>query len=857
MVLAAELTYESKLADLPLDDFIVSAEMAGEVVASVFDERPDLPGVIVIARNRVVGMISREKFLERLSRPYGLELYMRRPIQAMLDTVDLGHLELPGECGIHEAASVALSRPVDQVYEPIVVILPDGRMRLLSIYVLLQAQSRLLALANETIRRQKELADEANSAKSRFLANMSHEIRTPMNGILAMAEMLLESELSTEQREYLDIINASAEALLTVINDILDFSKIEAGKLELDFHPFALRDSLADMVKPLSLLAHSKGLELAYHVERNVPDSLIGDAARLRQIIVNLAGNAIKFTEEGEVTVQVGLLEQEAEKTVLQFAVSDTGIGIPPERQKSVFQPFEQADGSTTRKYGGTGLGLTISRRLAEMMGGRMWLESEVGRGSNFYFTAALGTPSASCAEHEQAAAWPGVRVLLVDDNRSSRQALAELLESWQMGVTAVNGPASAHQACRAAAEPFSLAIVDTILPMQSGVTLAEQLATEAPSAIPCVLLTSPGHPDAPGRSPVLKRAAYVAKPVKPSDLYRAIDEVLRGPTAAAAPAAQAGPNGANLPPLTLLLAEDGLVNQTVARRLLEKHGHSVTVVGDGREAVQTLETATFDVVLMDVQMPVLDGFAATAEIRRREVGTGKHMPIVAMTAHAMKGDRERCLAAGMDGYVSKPIRSRELFRAIAEVLSPGGTTSTPATDRSAAESAVSPAGPTSSALIQPEPIPPEPKPGTPDTDADATFARSELYDSSHGPAVDWQTAIEQAAGDRSLVSEMIEVYMEEKPKLLSSIERAIDAGDEAGLRRAAHTLKGALHHLAADRAAGAAAVLEAIGKSGTTAHGPAAYQTLCVELGLLEPELIQFQTSSTTPYNVDFQPCD
>ena len=831
MSLAAELTHESKLADLPLDDFIVGAEMAGEVIASVFDERPDLPGVIVIARNRVVGMISREKFLERLSRPYGLELYMRRPIQAMLDTVDLGHLELAGECGIHEAASIALSRPVDQVYEPIVVILPDGRLRLLSIYILLQAQSRLLALANETIRHQKELADDANSAKSRFLANMSHEIRTPMNGILAMAEMLLESNLTTEQREYLDIINTSAESLLTVINDILDFSKIEAGKLDLDCHAFALRESLADMVKPLSLLAHSKGLELAYHVERNVPDFLIGDAARLRQIIVNLAGNAIKFTDEGEVAVQVCLLEQEAEQTMLQFAVSDTGIGIPPDRQKNVFQPFEQADGSTTRKYGGTGLGLTISRRLAEMMGGRMWLESEIGRGSSFYFTAALGTACEAAAERKEPAGWPGAGVLLVDDNRSSRQALAELLEGWQMRVTAVNGPASAHQACRAAEEAFSLAIVDSILPMQSGVALAEQLATETPRTMPCVLLTSPGHPDAPGRSLLLKRASYVAKPVKPSDLYRAIGEVLHGSPTPAAVAVPAARDAASLPPLRLLLAEDGLVNQTVARRLLEKYGHSVTVVNDGGEALQALEEANFDVVLMDVQMPVLDGFAATAEIRRRESGTGEHIPIVAMTAHAMKGDRERCLAGGMDGYVSKPIRSRELFGAIAEVLSPIAATSTPAAI-SAGD------GPVSA---------PTPVAVAPNADADQAVPHSELYDSGQAQTVDWDMALEQAAGDRGLILEMIDVYMEEKPKLLSSIERAIASGDQASLRRAAHTLKGALHHLAADRAAGAAAVLEAIGKSGTTAHGPAAYQRLCVELGRLEPELLDFQTSAAS----------
>jgi two-component system, sensor histidine kinase and response regulator len=832
-----ELTHESTLADLPLDDFIVSADMAGEVVAAVFDERPDLPGVIVLSRDRVVGMISREKFLERLSRPYGLELYMRRPIQAMLDTVDFEPLELSGESGIHEAASVALSRPVDQVYEPIIVRLADGRLRLVGIYVLLQAQSRLLALANETIRRQKESADEANSAKSRFLANMSHEIRTPMNGILAMAELLLESELTAEQREYLEIINTSAESLLTVINDILDFSKIEAGKLDLDCHPFALRDSLAGMVKPLSLLAHSKGLELAYHVERGVPDNLLGDVARLRQVIVNLAGNAIKFTAEGEVTVHVALLEQGPAKAMLKFAVSDTGIGIPPDRQKSVFQPFEQADGSTTRKYGGTGLGLTISRRLAELMEGRMWLESEVGRGSSFYFTAAFtassGAPSADAAP----TGWPGMPILLVDDNRLSRQALTELMEDWRMNVTAVNGAAAAHQASRAASaagEPFALAMVDSILPSHSGIALAEQLTAEtADHALACIVLTSPGHPDAPGRSQTLKRAAYVAKPVKPSDLYRAIRDVIEGPTAATPLATHGTANRSSLPRLRILLAEDGLVNQTVARRLLEKYSHSVTVVGDGQEALVALEADKFDVVLMDVQMPGMDGFAATAEIRRRERTTGQHVPVVAMTAHAMKGDRERCLEAGMDGYVSKPIRSRELFGAIAEVLSSVKTADSTIPNHFMHDAHHLPQAPMMTAT---------------GSDADAACSQNEPggVPPAVGPVVDWHTAMDQAAGDRDLILEMINVYFEEAPGLLSAIREAIDTRDDKGLRRSAHTLKGALHHLAADRAAAAAAVLETLGKSGQAAQGDAVYDSLCFEMGLLEPELLSFQSSVT-----------
>ena len=828
---ALKLTHESTLADLPLDDFIVAADAAGEIVAAVFDERPDLPGVIVMKRDHSIGMISREKFLERLSRPYGLELYMRRPIQAMLDASGLAHLELAGSSGIHEAASIALGRPVEEVYEPIVVVLPDGRLRLLGIYNLLQAQSRLLALANETIRQQKELADEANSAKSRFLANMSHEIRTPMNGILAMAELLLDSELSGEQREYLEIINTSAESLLTVINDILDFSKIEAGKLELDRQPFRLRNSVADMVKPLSLLAHSKGVELAYHVAGDVPDVLEGDVARLRQIVVNLAGNAIKFTEQGEVTVKVAVVERGPEDAMLQFAVCDTGIGIPVDRQKSVFEPFEQADGSTTRKYGGTGLGLTISKRLVELMGGRIWVESEVGLGTQFYFTARLRAPAGAIAD-EESPSLPGLRVLLVDDNRSARQALAEMMGAWQMTVTAVTGPTAALQACRsasAASEPFALAVMDSILPAQTGVALAEQITAEASGNAPaCILLVSPGHPDSPGRSALLDRAAYVAKPVKANDLIRAIEQLLGGTAPIALSSSEAQPAHRQLAPLRILLAEDGLVNQTVARRLLEKHGHAVTVVGDGAEALEALAAAPFDVVLMDVQMPVLDGFAATAAIRGRERETAGHLPIVAMTAHAMKGDRERCLAVGMDAYVSKPIRSRELFAAIAEGLARAAA-GDPAGKPAAAVANARECADDSTAAD-------EPQPSLPWQNAVLAVAAA---------PVDWDTALEQAAGDAELVREMIGVYFEEKPKLLASMRQAIDAKNDLALHRAAHTLKGALHHLAADRAARTAAVLETMGKSGELTEASSVYRVLCNELELIEGELHEFVSAA------------
>ncbi|HVX59519.1 MAG TPA: response regulator [Pirellulales bacterium] len=800
-----ELTSESTLADLPLHDFQVEANVAGENVAAAFEAQPELPGVIVLDRGRALGMISREKFLERLSRPYGLEVYMRRPIQALVDAVRNQHLELPGRCGIHEAASVALDRPAEQVYEPIVVRLADGSLRLLGIYVLLQAQSRLLALANETIRRQKESADEANSAKSRFLANMSHEIRTPMNGVLAMVELLLETDLTSEQREYLEIVNSSAEAVLCVINDILDFSKIEAGKLELDAQPFSLRNSLADMLKPLALRAHAKGLELAYRVHRDAPDLLAGDAGRLRQILVNLAGNAVKFTQQGEITLRVSTLQRGPERALLQFAVCDTGIGVPADRRDTVFQAFEQADGSITRKYGGTGLGLAITAKLAGLMGGQAWLESEEGRGSQFYFTAHFALPPGAPCEQAAQPAWPAARALVVDDNAAARAALAELLEEAEMTVLEVDGAVEAKRAnCEAAdaGRPLSLMLVDATLPGASGVKLAEELQRDHPGdELPCIVLMSPGHPGHHARSRTLRRAAYVTKPVKPADLYRAIGEALEGPSAHASVAATAPlDEAAGLPPLCILLAEDGIVNQTVACRLLEKRGHSVHVVDNGRAAVDELERNAFDVVLMDVQMPELDGFAATAAIRQRERTAARRTPIIAMTAHAIKGDRERCLAAGMDGYVSKPIRSRELFAALAEAL-----------------------------VIQPAP-------------ADTAVAQRVVPPPASAGLIDWSAALDQAAGDRDLMRDLVEVFLEEKPRLLAQIRDSLEAADAAVLQRAAHTLKGCLQHLAAATAAESAAALELLGKSGRLDQAPAAFNELLVQLELLDAELLAFQ---------------